>query len=389
MLLYSMANENVWHVDGRARLTASKTPGLIAVHLNHLPSRMILVRCDRQLMPTKNISSAICLLERALTQRVVTLVLRHRETNINEICLVCCSSKRFGAVDRELQREQYSSDDEQSKEIILREGQLLELRFRGNVLPKETARKPNAFAFNTYYPFYFETNVAEIDTYSQHIAPQFYGFAQIFCKQKVLSTMSKDTEKKKQQHAEVSASSLVPSTKTKQDWHETEICLAELVIRLPKDNDAMPTPIAKTPVTLTNDGKRETNDGVRHLSLGRLSGILSPEVFRDIASGLSSSERRRLAYRLGMTQVRIEAIEHDYPADASYQILLAWYKRVSRSADNVAILMQALRSLHRLDLVQTLQSAKDERRRKQPVSAQDGTSSSRQDENISTFTLVL
>ena len=210
MLLYCMANENTWHVDGHARLTESKTPGLIAVHLNHLPSRMILVRCDRQLMPTKNLSSAICQLERALKQRAVTLVLRHRETNTNEICLVCCSSKRFGAIDRELQREEYGSDDEQCKEIILREGQLLELRFRGNVLPKDAARKPNPFAFNTYYPFYFETNVAEIDTYSQHIAPQFYGFAQIFSKQKVLSTISKDMDKKKQ-HAEVSSSSLISS----------------------------------------------------------------------------------------------------------------------------------------------------------------------------------
>ena len=128
---------------------------------------------------------------------------------------------------------------------------------------------------------------------------------------------------------------------------------------------------------------------MHHCSLDRLSGILTPAVFRDIASGLSSNERRRLAYRLGITQVRIEAIEHSDPADASYQILLAWYKRVSRSADNVAILMQALRSVHRSDLVQMLQSAKDERRRGQQLSAKDGTSSSLQEQDLPSSSLVL
>jgi hypothetical protein len=204
ILLYSAHNENTWHIDTDAHLVDSKTHDIITTKMQYFHGRMIIVRCDKQIMSPKQLPTTISLLERTLNQRSVTLMLRRRVSNPNEICLVCCSSQRTDSVDNDLQEEDFPNDDEQSKELILQEGQLLELRFRGNVLPIENHQQSYPFAFNTYFPFYFQTNVRETDKYSQHFSPFFYGFVQIYSKQKVLRTITKENDKKKQQSETVS-----------------------------------------------------------------------------------------------------------------------------------------------------------------------------------------
>ncbi len=204
VLLYSGFNENTWHIDGDIQLIDSKTHDIITTDIQNLHTRMIVARCDKQLMSLKQLQTTISLLEQTLNQRSAMLILRRRLLNPNEICLVCCSSQRTDAVDNEIQQENYTKDNEQIKEIILQEGQLLELRFRGNVLPINNNQQSIPFAFNTYFPFYFETNVKEIDKYSQHLSSYFYGFIQVFSKQKVLRNVNKEIDKKKQQSELVS-----------------------------------------------------------------------------------------------------------------------------------------------------------------------------------------
>jgi len=43
--------------------------------------------------------------------------------------------------------------------------------------------------------------------------------------------------------------------KVKQEWHETDICLAELAIQLPKPREEIRTPIPKPLPTFTSEGK--------------------------------------------------------------------------------------------------------------------------------------
>ena len=203
VLLYSGFNENIWHIDTDLQLIDSKTHDQITTNIQYLHSRMIVVRCDKQLMSLKRLQTTISLFEETLNQRSAMLILRHRLANPNEICLVCCSSQRTELVDTEIQQENYTNTNEQIKEILIQEGQLLELRFRGNVLPIENNQETIPFAFNTNFPFYFETNVTEIDKYSQHLSSSFYGFIQIFSKQKVLRNINKDLEKKKQPNENV------------------------------------------------------------------------------------------------------------------------------------------------------------------------------------------
>jgi hypothetical protein len=100
-----------------------------------------------------------------------------------------------------------------------------------------------------------------------------------------------------------------------------------------------------------------------------LLGILTPTLFRDISSSLVGDEWRRLARRLGLTRIRIEAIEHDHQADAPYYMLLAWFKRVPRSTDKISLLIHGLMNINRLDLAQDLQTMKDERRQELKISS--------------------
>lgn len=204
VLLYADINENIWHIDKDVRLTDSNLHDVITTNILTLHSRMIVARYDKHLMTGKQLQAAIGLLEQKLSQRSVTLLLRHRASDPREICLVCCSSGRADTVRGELEGEQYSSLGEQTKEIVLQEGQLLECRFRGNVLPVTKPPQGVSFAFNTNYPFYLEQSVTEVEKYSQHLSAVFYGYVQVYSKPKLARNSIKDSEKRKQPVEQVS-----------------------------------------------------------------------------------------------------------------------------------------------------------------------------------------
>ncbi|CAF2739920.1 unnamed protein product [Rotaria sp. Silwood2] len=342
VLLYSGHNENIWHIDRNVSLVDSKTHDIITTNMQYLHSRMIIARYDKKFISTKQLQTTINLLEQSLNQRSVSLVLRRRLSNPNEICFVCCSNQRMHTIDNDLQQENFIDNEEQSKELILQEGQLLELRFRGNVLPIEYNQQSYPFAFNTYFPFYFQTNVCEVDKYSQHLSSFFYGFVQIFSKEKILKFITKELDKKKQQLDIM-----------KQELHETDVCLAELLIRLPKPREAIRAPTPKTLTSFTSEG------------------ILTPILFHDISASLVGDEWRRLARRLGMTRIRIEAIGHEYQEDAPYYMLLTWFKRAPRSVDKDLLLIHGLMNINRWDIAQELQSMKESKRQEQNTSSKD------------------
>ncbi|CAF3790122.1 unnamed protein product [Rotaria sordida] len=342
VLLYSSHNENIWHIDKNVNLIDSKSHDIITTNMQYLHSRMIIARYDKQFISTKQLQTTINLLEQSLNQRTVSLILRRRLSNPNEICFVCCSNQRINTIDNDLEQENFIDNEQQSKELTLQEGQLLQLRFRGNVLPIEYNQQSYPFAFNTYFPFYFQTNVYEIDKYSQHLSPFYYGFVQIFTKGKISKPITKDLEKKKQQLDIV-----------KQDWYETDICIAELVIRLPKPREGIRVPTPKTSTTFTSEG------------------ILTPILFHEISASLYDDEWRRLARRLGMTRIRIEAIEHEYQDEAPYYMLLTWFKRAPRSVDKDLLLIHGLMNINRWDIAQELQSMKEAKSQEQITSSKD------------------
>ncbi|CAF1133282.1 unnamed protein product [Rotaria magnacalcarata] len=337
VLLFSNHNENTWHIDSDIHLFDSKIHDIVTTNMKNLHSRMIIARYDRQFTSAKQLQTTINLLEESLNQRIVSLILRRRLSNLNEICFVCCSSRRINNIDRDLQADEFIDPDEQIKELILQEGQLLELRFRGNVVPIEYNKQSYRFAFNTYFPFYFQTNVSEIDKYSQHLSPFFYGFVQVFSR-----AITKEHDQKKHQ---IDA--------TKQQWREADVCQAELVIRLPKSTEGIRAPTPKTLTKFTPEG------------------ILTPLIFHELSASLVGDEWRRLARRLGMTKIRIEALGHEYADDAGYYMLLTWFKRAPRSIDKDSLLINALTNIKRWDIAQELELMKEAKRQEQRISSRD------------------
>ena len=140
----------------------------------------------------------------------------------------------------------------------------------------------------------------------------------------------------------------------KSEWQDTDVCLAELLITLPKPREEIPKPIPKTLTTFTSEG------------------VLTPQLFRDMSASFNGDEWRKLARRLGMTRIRIEAIEHDYHEDAPYYMLLTWFKRVPRSSDKVSLLTHGLININRWDLAQDLQAIQDDKRVEQGSIPRDG-----------------
>lgn len=92
-----------------------------------------------------------------------------------------------------------------------------------------------------------------------------------------------------------------------------------------------------------------------------------------MSTSFNGDEWRKLARRLGMTRIRIEAIEHDYHDDAPYYMLLTWFKRVPRSSDKVSLLTHGLININRWDLAQDLQAIQDDKRTEQGGLSRDGT----------------
>ena len=103
-----------------------------------------------------------------------------------------------------------------------------------------------------------------------------------------------------------------------------------------------------------------------------ISGVLTPQLFRDMSASFNGDEWRKLARRLAITRIRIEAIEHDYHEDAPYYMLLTWFKRVPRSSDKVLLLTNALININRWDLAQDLQAIQDDKRTEQGSISRDG-----------------
>ena len=198
---------------------------------------MIVVRYDRNLMSLKQLPGTISLLDQMLQTRPVTFLIRVRQGNPNEICFTCFASERREMIENDLQKENYSTDAEQTKEMLLQEGQLLEVRFRGNVRPTEIQQEIFPMAFNTHFPFFLETKVNVVDRYAQHLSNDYYGFLQIFTKQIEKRQMSTDLVNV--------ASPLL----------NADLCLIELVIRLPKTFNEIRSKPQKTLPTFTGEGK--------------------------------------------------------------------------------------------------------------------------------------
>jgi len=160
------------------------------------------------------------LLEVSLLHRTVNFFLRQQNSDPNDI-LVSCSNT--GKTDRELRKlcaEGYEEGPAPSRDIILKEGQIIEIRFRGNVNCVSGSFSDLKLIYNTHIRSKLDFKVEEVDRFAQKGFDCYRGFAQVFTKGLVQRQLT-PAEKAK--------------TPTKYwDMEEEELLLAELLINLPK-----------------------------------------------------------------------------------------------------------------------------------------------------------
>ena len=198
----------------------------------------MLVRTKANIRPEK-IEKICKIIETSLKQRVVQLILRQHLDDPSDTILTCVNHNKLERTIRRLADEGYDEGPMISKDIILKEGQFLEVHFRGNLMTD--VETPIRIVFNSQLKTRASFMITEIDKFAQKSFECYRGFAQVYTRGLVPRT-AKEEEKNK-------------AGKQQQDWAEGDILLCEMLMNLPKPEAEPPKPLVRIPVTFKAEGK--------------------------------------------------------------------------------------------------------------------------------------
>ena len=159
-------------------------------------------------------------LETILHHRTVNFFLRQPANAPYEILISCCNSSRLDREIKTCTTDGYDEGPPPSKDIIVKEGQIMEVKFRGNI-HCVTNDVDLRFIYNTHIKCRLEFEVRETDIFAQKSLQYYRGFAQlssVFCVPKHITA----SEKLKQKTP--AAAEMIEETRT----------VSELLINLPK-----------------------------------------------------------------------------------------------------------------------------------------------------------
>ena len=157
------------------------------------------------------------LLENSLKQRVVQMVLRQRNEDTTDVIIQCAQANRIDRQIRKLADEGFEEGPSPSKDIILHEGQELQICFRGNI--QNDCENNLRTCFNSHIKSQFSFKVTEIDRFAQKTIDCFRGFAQVYTPGMVLKKIPKDAQK---------------NQTVQEEMVEGNVLLCEMLISLPK-----------------------------------------------------------------------------------------------------------------------------------------------------------
>lgn len=160
--------------------------------------------------------------ERAIHHRTMQVVLRQRSDDPNEVVIVCCPASRTDKTIKILGEEGFDEGPPPSKDIIVKEGQILDIMFRGNIRCDDAEKI--SIVFNTFIRGRTEFNVEEIDKFAQKSFSFYRGFAQVFTTVHVQRPVV-GTDKTK-----------APQKPGAMEVVEENVLLTELLINIPKVN---------------------------------------------------------------------------------------------------------------------------------------------------------
>jgi hypothetical protein len=130
-------------------------------------------------MPCVHVERIAFLLENSIMYRTIQVFLRQKTYDPKEIIVSCAHSNRAERAVRKFEEIGYEEGPSPSKDILVREGQVLELSFRGNIQCQEN-RGNLKLLFNTHIRSRLDFSVEEIEKFAQKSFHTYRGFLQIY-----------------------------------------------------------------------------------------------------------------------------------------------------------------------------------------------------------------
>ncbi|KAL8599020.1 hypothetical protein ACOMHN_006829 [Nucella lapillus] len=344
-----------WSKLTDVQFLASKKKELVTFEMNDFVHRIVLLR-TRSGLSNSVIERTASLLEHLSAHHPVRLVLRQHAHLPHQVTLTYCSAPNLDRTLRSLAEEGYSQGPAPTHEIKLREGQILELSFRGNLKPTDEVEFVPLCSFHNNIPFRSQFCIEEIDQFAQKGFPSYRGFVQF------AATYTSPFRRR----GSTAGTSMAnpagggdggPCARPPACFLSGSHLVAELLAALPKPDPETPRPLTTAPVSLKSYGP------------------ITNELLRHVAQQLAADDWRRLVPLLNIRRTRLQAILRQNvttpPWLPVYDVLLTWSKRLPQSFDRVEMLCAALMAVGRADLVEEVRDKDQTFRHHQALSTRE------------------
>lgn len=295
-------------------------------------------------------------LQTILVHRTVQLLVRQKMEDACDVMVYAAPITRLDRITRKLQDDDYDVGPEPSKEFNLKDGDLLELAFRGNVRCISQTENPKNI-FNTNLDTKFQLTIQERDIYVQKSYDVYRGFIQLRKVTKVvtmpvrkkvntaMAAVQRTTDNENSEEGNVDGSlAQVQEAPLKPIVEFKPVLLTEVLITFPKNLDLLaPKPLRKAPITYL-----PINDPIGIHVLTKIAKDLGPEWVA-------------LASTLGVKPVNLMILQRDAMLqkrsmfDQKFEMLLLWVKTLEKSENKTAMLASALEAHGRDDLLRHLE----------------------------------
>ncbi|XP_006812140.1 death domain-containing protein 1-like [Saccoglossus kowalevskii] len=315
---------------------------VVAFNLDKPVDRIIGVRYAAQ--STLPLEQAVQSLEDSLQIKYACVILHPKVDDAEQVIVQVVQSRSLDSTERRLVDMGYEGPPDPSTELPMTEGQLLRIRFTGNIeVVDETELTLN---WHVQRRNVIEFRIREANKYGNHSSPYYKGVAEIYGIPRVTLEEKEEDEfeadketkdgKKDGKDAKKAAREARELKETKGKTKSDLLC--KLPVVLPK---AEPDPV-RPPSRFRATALESKDPHVSNSILRWLSGELG-------------HEWEALAAYLGLKRSRMQSIVRNNPNDLQQQIfdmLITWRSSLPRSCNKVPKLARALSRCGRSDLTE-------------------------------------
>ncbi|XP_070308158.1 death domain-containing protein 1 isoform X2 [Odocoileus virginianus] len=320
-LLGFRSRESGWFVLDDV-VVRSVQSGLVSFELCEHLERLIVLH-PSSVVDSSHLVSFVKSLEEAMFSTTACVILYHQKDNPHRIVILAVPSKDLYQVLGSLRSEASSGPPEPSRHFQVKEGELLLLRFTGNIFASSNGKdygKDYKLIFHLQRKPRLELQIKEVDEFGNYSCPHYKGAIVVY---------------------------KVPKEKVVHGWDDSlifnennyQLPICKLALRLPKHEKLINRP---------QSTKRISTDPLAAL-WDNLLYWLADELSEEDALCLSSS--------LPLRRSTIQLIKLKSPDDLTeqtHELLCFWKRSLPNSTDKLRLLARHLRKIGRNDLAEEL-----------------------------------